>query len=246
MTERAVSETLGFILVFALITSTIGVVYTSGISGLKHARDAEQLENMERAFDVLDENIGDIQDRGAPSRATEIKLSGGTFRFGSETQLTVTVNGTPYRTQSDPIEYASGDGQRIAYDAGATIRIDRTHNASTMLDEPPMRFDSDRAVIQFVGLRPKDETTVGGSTTTLIRTEYDSSRVLLINSSSPTVTFDVNTTSARAPAWKRYLESNLPSGYVTIDGNPDDGRLEYQFTTDHLVVSRMRVQVAFT
>ena len=39
--DRGVSETIGFVLVFALITSTIAVTFTVGLGGLEDAQLAE-------------------------------------------------------------------------------------------------------------------------------------------------------------------------------------------------------------
>ncbi|MFC7136780.1 hypothetical protein ACFQRB_10335 [Halobaculum litoreum] len=73
---RAQSDAIGFVLVFSLIVLTVGTVYAAGYPALQDLRSDEQLENMERAFEVLDDNVDDMAREGAPSRATEIKLNG--------------------------------------------------------------------------------------------------------------------------------------------------------------------------
>lgn len=74
MNDRGVSDTLGFVFVFAIILSTVAVVTTIGMAGLQDTRDVERVNNAERAFDILGDNMEDIADRGAPSRATEVKV----------------------------------------------------------------------------------------------------------------------------------------------------------------------------
>ena len=88
--RRGVSETIGFVLVFSLIVLTVGVVLTVGYGGLQDARDAERVNNAERAFDVLADNVEDITHRGAPSRGTEVRLAEASLGAGSPTYLNVT------------------------------------------------------------------------------------------------------------------------------------------------------------
>lgn len=45
MTERGVSDVVGFVLVFALIITSVGVIYTDGLTSLQDARDAQRLSN---------------------------------------------------------------------------------------------------------------------------------------------------------------------------------------------------------
>ena len=87
--HRGASETIGFVLVFSLIVLTVGVVLTVGYTGLQDARDAERVNNAERAFDVLADNIEDITDRGAPSRGTEIRLAEAAIGPGAPTHINI-------------------------------------------------------------------------------------------------------------------------------------------------------------
>ena len=75
MLDRSQSDVLGFVFVFAIVVSTIGLVFATGFTGLQDARDFERVNNAERAFEVLRDNVGDMIYRGAPSRVTEIKLA---------------------------------------------------------------------------------------------------------------------------------------------------------------------------
>ena len=60
MRDRAVSDVVSYILVFALIISTVGIVSVSGISGLQDSRDGERVENAQRGFDLLADDVEDI------------------------------------------------------------------------------------------------------------------------------------------------------------------------------------------
>ena len=155
MNSRAVSDVVGFVLVFALITATVAAVYTAGFTGLTHARQNEQVNNAERAFDVLAHNVGDVYRRGAPSRATEIRLNGAKLGFGREMRVTVTAtntsnasdNGT-YVMNAQPLVYTGTDSSKLVYVDGAVIRSDG--RASAMLQKPGFVADSRQVVLPFV------------------------------------------------------------------------------------------------
>jgi hypothetical protein len=92
MDDRGVSEVIGFVLVFSLITMTIAIVSVTGIGGLQDAQQAEQVNNVERAFDVLDDNFDEIQRQQAPNRTTELKLVDGSIGLGEEIEITVRID----------------------------------------------------------------------------------------------------------------------------------------------------------
>lgn len=220
---RGVSEVVSFILVFSLVVSTVGVVYVSGFSGLERAQNAERLSNAERAFDVLADNIEDIYLEDAPSRATEIKLSDAQIGPGETTRLTVEITnvGEPntYTKEIDPLVYTATGDTEIVYEAGAVFRTDGTNGIMTR--EPPFLFaltDSKRrAVIPVVQTRAIDETSIGGSTTVLVRTEQAVRQAMTVRPdpsedsvSEYDVTITLETTPTRASLWEPYLEEQIP------------------------------------
>lgn len=155
--ERGVSDVVGYILVFSLITITIGTVFAVGITGVEDRREAERVDNVERAFDVLDDNLRDIQRYGDPSRATELQLAGGALSVSGETRFVLANtddpdavdNGTLPEWTSVPVTYRD-DGTTIAYDGGALVRGDG--DGSVMLSEPRFVAADGRTVLPIVGL----------------------------------------------------------------------------------------------
>ena len=109
--DRAVSETLGFVFIFVLIVSSTGFVYTIGTSNLQDVRDQERLNNAERAFDVMAENMNDLERRSVPARSTEIKLSEAQISHGDPVRIEIrgvlNETGTP-----DPSVNFSGPNQQ--------------------------------------------------------------------------------------------------------------------------------------
>lgn len=251
MTDRAVSETVGFVLVFALITSTVGVVYVSGIGGLTDARDAEQVNNAERAFDVLADNMADVHRRNAPSRATEIKLAGAQLGYDEPTEMSVQVDGrSPNTVTLSPIVYTAESGSEIVYEAGAVVRTD-PNGGAVMKHEPNAVFrvdDGERvAVLPLLRTNTRDSGGVGGSTTVLVRGTHAISEVMTTRTSGGhAVTVTVDTAPSRAPVWKRYFETELDepewNANCEIDGS-DDGTVECSFEVDRLYVTSTGIDV---
>lgn len=245
-TDRAVSEVVGFVLVFSLVLITIALVYTSGLGGLNDARDAEQMNNAERAFDVLAYNFEKMVRGEAPHRATEVKLADSTLVMDDNAQIRVkneSGESVTNMTQHQPIRYEVESGSQIVYEHGAVIRVDDGH--ATMKRNPDILFADDRLVFRYIeagdfGGRGHH---VSGDTTVLVRSSVTSSQ-LLYSSSDETVTIELETQAERVDAWQRYFEENggdcnSPSGEGQIT-------LECEFETESFYLSRTRIQVDFT
>lgn len=251
MSERGVSDVVGFVLVFSLVTTTVAVVYVAGLGGLEDARDAEQLNNVERAFDVLADNVEDLHQANAPNRATEFRLYEATLEVGAPTDFSVewlnndsdTTNPVPqFGTDASPLVYTpqSEPSSNIVYASGAIIREDRGN--AVMIHEPPFVFEEysgvKTAVFPIIDTRSADREYVVGSSTVLVRTERVGNEVLAARTDPSTaasdvdgdtddeyeVRFGITTTPARADAWVRYLNDEIPDSFDAndVDGDGND------------------------
>lgn len=247
---RAQTETLGFVFVFSLILLTVGAVYAGGYPALQEARDAEQSNNMGRAFEVLDDNIADILRYEAPSRATEVRLTGGRMALGDNTSIDVTVTNTSnashnltFNERARPITYTDGD-TTFALSFGATLRSDDGN--ALMRSEPDWILEGDRTVIPFVQFLPGSErTSVSGDSTVLIVADASASRS--VRSFTPAdgarANVTVTITSDRAEAWGRYLERQ---GMNEIDGDGSDDQVRYWYETESVYFPKQRIEIAFS
>ncbi|WP_336036830.1 DUF7289 family protein [Halobacterium yunchengense] len=213
---RGASETLGFVLVFGLVVSTVAVTYAGGFDALTGARDAQQFENTERAFDVLDSNVDDLAVRGAPSRTTEIQLSDGAIEFGDPVTFNVSAGGgDDYETTVRPVVYRADDGDRIVYANGALFR--QYGDRAVMFDEPRFAV-GDRSLVPYVITRAgSDGVSTDDSRRLLVRTTATDREVRTFPDGAANLTVE----SPRAAAWERYFEDDLG---VACDG-PEDGRV---------------------
>ncbi|QGN07483.1 hypothetical protein Hrd1104_09300 [Halorhabdus sp. CBA1104] len=199
--ERGLSDVIGFVLVFALIMASVVFVSTSGLTALADIRTNEQLDNAERAFDVIAENLMDVYAGGAPSRATEVDLASGSLSLGTPITMNVT-NGsaTLVEQQITPIIFRGEGDAQIVYAGGAVFRTRDT--GGVVVREPPMVVSSDGVHVTVVGTRARNENTVSGGTVRL-RSEQSSEFLAVYDTED---TLWVNVTSPRAEQWKAALE----------------------------------------
>lgn len=246
--NRGVSEVVGFVIVFSLILGTIAIVYTGGFSGLTDARDVEEVNNAERAFDVLGSSLEKMARGQAPHRATELKLSDSQLILGDLRHASVhnsTGDLVGEMPQNRPIIYEVNQDSKIVYEHGAVIRVD--DGAATMQRKPDFIFGEDRTVIRHIETAnlPTGRQNVGGDRTVLVRSSVISSELLYTGDESGSVTFALNTTSERAGAWERYLESEGGDCDPPI-GNGEEVTLECDFETDRLYVAKTRIEIRFS
>jgi hypothetical protein len=244
--RRGASETLGFLFVFAIIVSTIAVVYVSGYDSLTNARDYERVENAQRAFEVMRDNVEDITHRGAPSRATEVKLARAGIETADPVTIEIEVDGRVYPTgpiqpiRYDPQQQEQGD---VVYSMGAIFRGSGENSAMVYEPNFVVHDGTDKRVVLPV-VRTRAESgneSISGSTTVLVRTFLVDQSTLVQNRSSSTVDVTVTIQSPRAPAWQRYLDEEG----MNCDSNPDDDVANCDANNvDYLIVSRTLIDVS--
>lgn len=229
--NRAVSDTLGFIFVFAIVLSTVSVVTVVGMDGLQSTRDVERVNNAERAFDILGDNMEDIADRGAPSRATEVKVEGARLYLADPIEVSVYGESTTDPTNNftntyviSPIVYQTETSEeRLIYAFDALLR---THGDSgTFVRRPSLVLTEERVLIPAFVTRPDESalTSVGGSGTYLIRGEKAASSVLAARTDAQ---YDMNVTirSPRAHLWRDEMarRPDVTCDPVVAPATPDD------------------------
>ncbi|WP_318569833.1 DUF7289 family protein [Salinigranum marinum] len=228
--DRAVSDTLGFVFIFALVLSIVGLTFTLGYGGLQDTRDFERLNNAERAFDVMGDNFDDMVRRGAPSRATEVKVADAQLRMVEPTRVNVSVTNASgatdsYRFDVEPIVYETADG-RIVYVNGAIFREDA--GGAVVVRHSEFILNQSRVLLPVVTTRQGGETaSVGGTTTVLVRARRPGGQreSFRVETARPDAQADVmvNVTSPRPAVWKRELGRSDAS--CTIYGDTVSCRL---------------------
>jgi len=248
MTDRAASEVLGFALVFGMVVTSVAIVSVSGLGTLQDVRDAEQMNNAERAFDVLSDNMADLHQRGAPSRATEISLGNAQLYTAENVTINVTavgdtgVDNRSVERSVRPVVYDGNQDRKLIYEGGAVFRTSR--DGGLVIGEPPMVFRDDRVLTPVVQTRTDSIRSVGGSTV-LVRANRQSSEVNISAADSRYTDVSVNVTSPRWELWQEYFEGTRLS---ECDPSPAEQRvtcsLESGVEPDRLYVTVHEIDVA--
>jgi len=223
--RRAVSETLGYILVFSIIVTTITTATVFGFGGLEDRQAAEQVTNVERAFDVMADNFRDISRYEDPSRATEMRLADGTLSVGDPVTVTVAAgeqNGEEFveREQQNvtfrPLVFQS-DGGSVAYESGVVFRS--SGSDSIARSSLPFVVGEETALVPVTATSLGSSTSaVGGDRTALVVGERRptartlENRTLDANGETLVVRID----SPRADGWDRQLRAE---GYQNVSYN---------------------------
>ncbi|WP_254537777.1 DUF7289 family protein [Halomarina litorea] len=225
MDSRGVSDVVAFVLVFSLIAATTGVVYAVGFTGLESARNAERVDNAERAFEVLGDNMADIYREGAPSRKTEIKLADAGLSFGETTSMNVSIeNDTDeageqiyYEANLQPVVFSAA-GTDLVYEGGAVVRS--ADGYARMVTKPPLLFSDQVVVLSYVVTSNTGQSSVTGDATALVRGVRTGQALLVQNNSNPKMTLRIETTTPRAAMWERYINDRVT--WAGADWTPAD------------------------
>lgn len=221
--DRGVSETLGYILVFSIVITTITTATVFGFGGLEDRQAAEQVRNVERAFDVLADNFGDIRRYEDPSRATEIRLARGTIAVGDPVTITIGQNDTtpgedfvddPNNVTNvtlEPLVYRSDSGD-VVYEGGVVFRVD--DEASIARSSLPFVVGEGTALVPTVATRQGGTTSgVGGERTVQVVGDHRPNTRTLHNRTVEGNDLRVRIESPRADGWSRLLRER---GYRNV------------------------------
>jgi len=147
--DRSVSDVLAFVLVFSIIITSVGLVYSVGFSSLSDFQESEQKTNAARAFDAFSSVFDDVEEGRAVARNGELRLRGGTIQLSRESEFNISVrdsggtslwNGT---NTTGSLLYTA-DGTTIGYGNGGVFRQDG--DTSAMINEPSFLCEGGRAV----------------------------------------------------------------------------------------------------
>lgn len=249
--KRGVSNTLGYAVTFALIIAAVLFIFASGFGTLSEVRDSSQNNNAVRAFDILTNNIEDVYRWGAPSRATELKLAGGSVNIGSAAETTISIEvrnpetGETFSTTktSNPLVFDTNKGTKAIYDAGMLIRSDNGN--ALYIEEPPYLFSPNRTGLTI--LETRGDAQVGGSSTTLViasRTNSDFINQTATLQSNDKVYVNITTDAppSRLRAWDSYYQDQ---GLTPIDSTYADGSITYQYRTHRVYLRSVVIEMEF-
>lgn len=210
--SRAVSDTLAFVLTFAIIITSVGLVYGVGFTSLNDIKDGQQSLNAQQTFGELGENINDIRDGGPKARSKQIELRGGTLTIDTTSQIIIEVNGsTVYDRPLGTLKYSVDQTNTLGYEGGASFG--KYQESSVMESKPGISCgagsEANTTIISLVVLEA-DSSSVGSSGTVEITAVEKNETLIYPNqvASNPDVD-NVSVTITDSPfqeAWEREFD----------------------------------------
>lgn len=235
--DRAVSEVLGFVLVFGIIIGSVALLAFVGFNAMTTYQEGEQLRNAERGMVSLGDNFNDVVRYDAiDERSGELALREGTITTGSG-GASVTVDGTEIEDQSlGTFEYSIDSREdTIAYEGGGVFRGDSS--GSVAISDPPVRCyeaaDGDQvAIISLVAVEAADQSLMSSEVQEFTAVKRSST----VESVDGVVTLEFEEESPNyQDGWDRTLENN---GW-TKSGN------QFTCTADRALIQVVEINIEY-
>ncbi|RZN42881.1 MAG: hypothetical protein EF813_00990 [Methanosarcinales archaeon] len=222
--NSAVSEVLGYTLVFGIIILSIGLIYTAGIPALQSTKDATQFKSVEQGFMILNTDILKVALDQSPVRTTKLGTAKGGTLASDPTACTISLkifkDGNEQFNddiQMGHIEFMSETGS-ITCENGAIIT---KQGSGSFMTVNPRMFKSDQNQIMFslIKINDSSQSTGGGiAQITISNPRFNES---LFN--TPEIyengEMEIKVDSEYADSWKRFLSSEFGA---TFPANPPD------------------------
>lgn len=167
------SEVVAFILVFAVILISVGLLYATAFQSMHSYQEVEQVRSAAQGMEALASNFNDVQRQGGTEqRSGELTLRDGTVRTGGEgTDLIIRIGDDVYDFTTGSLTYQYGSSM-IAYEGGGLFRgIEGEDGRSVVTSRPALicsegRDDEEgKAVISLLVLDSEGERSIQASGT---------------------------------------------------------------------------------
>lgn len=214
--DRALSDVLAFVLIFAVMIASVGLIGAVGFDTVGEVRDSEQLSSAELSMAELSDQLTGIADHESPVRSSELRVGGATVAVTEGVTLTITVSGEGPTTWNETVElgaleYQLGD-TTIATVGGAVIRIDDGHGY--MLEEPPFLVTEELARLNLLSVGAlRDTTSITTEQPIQIQSHHQHTQLLEPSNRSylydiETIEIEVEGDGPMVDAWERYFSSH--------------------------------------
>ncbi|WP_137289649.1 DUF7289 family protein [Natronorubrum halophilum] len=258
--DRGVSEVIAFILVFAMILGSVGLLYVTGFQAMGDYQETEQLVNAERAMDALADNFNDVlEHNGVNQRYGELSLRDGTVSTGSDgTKLNITLDDKddPIGTDGDRFSgYGDGatvdlgeftytsDGDKIAYEGGGLVRADDSEDWSLVRKRPQIRCGDNAATISLAAVSADDRSIQSASGLGFTMSVENRSSAVHTGVDNVSIAIDEDDT-AYDDAWESIFSvSNIDGSDWDWDGSA--GTCDFDEDSGQVVVTIVEVDIEY-
>jgi hypothetical protein len=225
--ESAVSETVGYIIIFGIVMTGIGLVTLYGYPLLLQEQANANIKNMERNMIVLQNDMNSLTYKNVPYQETSLQVSGGTLMSIDSDQnpqmFKITRGGAEYFPfQPGELRFVSENNDAVISLENGAVHISYwSQEGSAMLSEPRWFFDqSDQKntyIFTFIKLSSDSLAQTGIGTVQMKLVPTTPYEPIVITGESVTIEYHADPDNNYNVAWKNYFEN--PDLYLTEDGS---------------------------
>lgn len=170
MTDRAVSNMVGFVLIFGIIMTGAVFALVLGQGAIQEATGFQQSQNAERAMILLGQDIDHLSFSRSASATNAMNIDQGQLRYGTHASVDVTVENAMGATTDFTVPVGSivyeMEGTTLRYENGVVLRADG--DSGVALTEPEISCDDgNRAIVSMVKLQGDPQRQLGSGRVTI-------------------------------------------------------------------------------
>ncbi|OPY27991.1 MAG: hypothetical protein A4E28_01767 [Methanocella sp. PtaU1.Bin125] len=226
--ERAVSETLGYIIIFGVVVSGIVMVFLIGSQIIDSTQESASFQSIEQSFNVIGSDIRSTAFQESPMMTTRIKVDYGSLgmlpdnRSGSRVIISDSSGNVINDTPLGILTFNSAVyGKSIALENGALVKkYDANGSYSSIMSLQPRIFYSNSTktlMVTLINLKGDYSAYSGGVDN--IQSQYLDSGISSQVLATPVVRFNVRTNYTGA--WNDYFMNALPYASKNLDTTGD-------------------------
>ncbi len=255
--ESAVSEAIGFTLIFSLVMIGIGLITLYGYPVLLETQSSANVRNMERDMIVLQNDMKSLVYKNVPYKETALQVSGGALHVESSTfagltgstfKIETVNNGTKFDEKNcGALRYESDSAEDIVVlENGAVLVRQEFQKGSSMIAEPRWFIDTTTNtfivnMVDIISDQPMSK--IGMMTVKMKSTAFSPTEVL--NPGDVTVTYKSDSDPAYdfSKGWQNYLEA-LSGNSADCDTVGNTTTCEYIFSgIDTLIIKKFEISI---
>ncbi len=225
--ESGVSETLGYIIIFGIVFTCIGMLVVSGNQAISDAEQRTSFQAIQQSFNVLSSDLRKTAFDAAPMRSIQIKYDGSMQFDPNDVRIAVdTDQGSVYQANIGSFSFIPGrQNQRLKLENDAVIESYGSGSQSIMSQEPRLYISNinNYKVLMISLINMEDITgatntsSLGGTGICTINMRSTGSRQYTLPTTNKNIIISITTDNTNA--WKIYFERKFPGSNPGIAGN---------------------------
>lgn len=247
--DEAVSETLGYILLFAISLTAIAIILLVGNTIIENEKSRDNFQNMEQSFAIIRSDLNQLALEGAPVKTARVHMEDGTLGFVSgAARIRVDYHNTHYDEYTGQIIFSQGRNllNNISIENGG---VWKAYGGYTYITSQPRMYvtpNTQTLVLNIYRMSSATPVTNAGVGTMNVEMRFNGTTVLPADSQaggSASILIDTK----YPEAWTEYLTNMAAGTGVTVSfTNYSQGVNATLVNVNQLIISEHRVNVSLS